>query len=123
MKIKTLGQVQNLKKGQTIYLVHGLGKSSYMTSVRIMSDKIQEIQLFSNLNALCLTVQKPYLKNPDEMFLHDIGVGVNYNNNRVFTKRKEALLYKQWCKKHTKTPVYSAMYDDYNDYSYNDYSC
>lgn len=111
--------VENLRQGQTIHFVYGLGKGSFITTHLVMSKPYHH--KFSTVSfpkkELAIITRKFHgdgFVYEDVMFLSDANVVPNtYNKHRLFFSRKKAETYLEWCKNNTNNSK-----DEY-EYNYN----
>lgn len=82
-------QIKDLIQGKTVYLVHSLGKSSFMTRLRVCSVDLKERKLIAKkFNPFMV---ESYTAT---YYLRDMGIIKNdYNEHITFTSRRAAIRY------------------------------
>lgn len=84
--------------GQPLYLVHGLGASSYMDELHNVSNlhSIDKYRVFDYVN-----IEYGYTT---QCFLGDCNIGSHHNDHYLFRNKEDACEYLRYAKIYTKSP-------------------
>lgn len=85
--------------GQTLYLVHGLGESSYLTEMI----EVRNLHT-SKYGARIMEYYNATHRYSSTCHLADCNIGAHYNQHYFFRNRQDAEDYLQVAKKHTPNP-------------------
>ena len=92
--------------GQTIYLVHGLGSNSFITTM----DNVRNLHYEGEQKYRCFEYYHTEHDYNSQCFLGDCNIDAHHNNHYLFRHKEDAEAYLEYAKSYTRSIHENMLY-------------